>query len=63
MRCTGEIVFLCGAVKVGQRKVVTAVSDEGTGFLCSEYYTAATGNTGVVVILNLNSMHRFLCIG
>ena len=52
MRCTGEIVFLCGAVKVGQRKIVTAFNDEAAGFLCSEFYTAATGNT--VVELNVS---------
>ena len=63
MRCTGEIVFLCGAIKVRQRKVVTAFNDEAAGFLCSEFYTAATGNTVVEFILNLNSVYGFLCIG
>ena len=57
MRCTGEIIFLSSAVEIRQGKVITAFNDEATSFLCSKFYTTATGNTIVKFILNLEDLH------
>ena len=62
MRCTGEIIFFSSAVEIRQGKVITAFNDEATSFLCPKFYTTATSNTLVKLILNLNSVQGFLCI-
>ncbi len=62
IRCTGEIIFLRCTVEIRQGKVITAFEQEAASFLGSKFYTTATSNTIVKLILNLNSVQGFLCI-